>query len=336
MATEEATAATNCTFFKKPPKNRNLRKRPQEEEAAGDGAGSGSDEEKSAVVHKPKAPRKGGFTTGVAQRSGADEAAAAGAGSTSKNTFFYESSKEIQAQDSYATAALETETEFDKDARALREKVLQAAAKRIKSSSDPFDATTNKEKGEDKGEKKPAIYKGLNAYTDHRAGFRRENSIASEKAGGAHGPLRAASNVRMSVRFDYQPDVCKDYKETGYCGYGDSCKYLHDRGDYKSGWQLERDWEEAQREKKERLMRGIKEMVEGKEEDEEEDDELPFACFICRESFVNPVVTACKHYFCESCALEHYKKNKSCFVCNKPTNGLFNTAHIILKKLRKP
>lgn len=28
----------------------------------------------------------------------------------------------------------------------------------------------------------------------------------------------------MISRFDYQPDICKDYKETGRCGYGDSCK----------------------------------------------------------------------------------------------------------------
>lgn len=32
----------------------------------------------------------------------------------------------------------------------------------------------------------------------------------------------------------------QDYKETGYCGYGDACKFIHDRGDYKSGWELER------------------------------------------------------------------------------------------------
>ena len=35
--------------------------------------------------------------------------------------------------------------------------------------------------------------------------------------------------------------MCKDFKDTGYCGYGDACKFLHDRSDYKSGWQLEKD-----------------------------------------------------------------------------------------------
>lgn len=46
--------------------------------------------------------------------------------------------------------------------------------------------------------------------------------------------------MRVSARFDYQPDICKDYKETGFCSYGDSCKFMHDRGDYKSGWELDR------------------------------------------------------------------------------------------------
>ena len=46
--------------------------------------------------------------------------------------------------------------------------------------------------------------------------------------------------VRTTIRIDYQPDICKDYKETGFCSYGDSCKFLHDRGDYKAGWELDR------------------------------------------------------------------------------------------------
>lgn len=72
----------------------------------------------------------------------------------------------------------------------------------------------------------------------------------SEKSFSQVGPIKAPVFIRMATRFDYQPDVCKDYKETGYCGFGDSCKFLHDRSDYKSGWQLEKEWEEDQKQKR--------------------------------------------------------------------------------------
>jgi RING finger protein 113A len=29
------------------------------------------------------------------------------------------------------------------------------------------------------------------------------------------GPIKAPTNVRITQRFDYQPDICKDFKETG-------------------------------------------------------------------------------------------------------------------------
>ncbi|TWW70313.1 RING finger protein 113A [Takifugu flavidus] len=32
---------------------------------------------------------------------------------------------------------------------------------------------------------------------------------------------------------------------SGFCGFGDSCKFLHDRSDYKHGWQIERELEEG-------------------------------------------------------------------------------------------
>ncbi len=94
------------------------------------------------------------------------------------------------------------------------------------------------------------------------------------------GPIRATANIRTITLVDYQPDVCKDYKETGFCGYGDSCKFLHDRGDYLAGWQLDKMGEEVK-------------VVE-----EEEEEEVPFACLICRQEFTEPVVTKCGHYFC--------------------------------------
>ncbi len=92
----------------------------------------------------------------------------------------------------------------------------------------------------------------------------------------------------MTARFDYQPDVCKDYKETGYCGYGDSCKFLHDRGDYKSGWQIEKEWEEEQNRRHEAELRAA---YQDEDDKEDEEDGLPFACLICREDFKRPIVT---------------------------------------------
>ena len=107
------------------------------------------------------------------------------------------------------------------------------------------------------------------------------------------GPHRAASNVRTQSRFDYQPDICKDWKETGYCGYGDTCKFLHDRSDYKHGWQIDQEIAEGTYGE----ATDVRQYAITDSEDEE--DDLPFACFICRDGFTNPVVTRCKHYFCE-------------------------------------
>eukprot|EP00959_Pyramimonas_sp_CCMP1952_P061403 1283109-Pyramimonas_sp.AAC.1 len=103
---------------------------------------------------------------------------------------------------------------------------------------------------QEEGTYDPSIYKGMNNYKDYRAGFRRENTIASEKGTGAHGPMRANTTIRGTFIMDYKPDLCKDYKETGYCGYGDACKFMHDRGDYKSGWELDKEWDEKEKARK--------------------------------------------------------------------------------------
>lgn len=42
----------------------------------------------------------------------------------------------------------------------------------------------------------------------------------------------------------------------------------------------------------------------------------------------------CKHYFCEKCALERYKKTTRCFACNAQTNGVFNPAIELIAKLK--
>uniref|UniRef100_A0A1J3F1M3 Zinc finger CCCH domain-containing protein 1 n=1 Tax=Noccaea caerulescens TaxID=107243 RepID=A0A1J3F1M3_NOCCA len=308
---EESQSQQVCTFFKKPSKAKNIRKRRADaEEEDGDSKGESSILNNLKKVAKPDS--KLFFSSGPSKSEAPEKPV----------VFHYESSKEIQVQnDSRATATLETETDFNQDARAIRERVLKRADEALKG---------NKKKASD-----DKLYTGIHGYTDHKAGFRREQTISSEKAGGSHGPLRASAHIRVSARFDYQPDICKDYKETGYCGYGDSCKFLHDRGDYKPGWQIEKEWEEAEKVRKRNKAMGVEDEDDddAAKDSDEDDDALPFACFICRDPFVDPVVTKCKHYFCEHCALKHHTKNKKCFVCNQPTLGLFNAAHEIKKRM---
>ncbi|KAL7418341.1 RNA-splicing factor [Cryptotrichosporon argae] len=129
-------------------------------------------------------------------------------------------------------------------------------------------------------------------------------------------PIRATANIRTITLVDYQPDVCKPYKETGFCGYGDSCKFMHDRGDYLAGWQLD-----------------ALDPADAAREVEQEEEPLPFACLICRKEFADPVVTKCGHYFCMNCAVERYKKSPKCYACGAPTSGIFNKAEKILAKL---
>ncbi|GMR40146.1 hypothetical protein PMAYCL1PPCAC_10344, partial [Pristionchus mayeri] len=129
------------------------------------------------------------------------------------------------------------------------------------------------------------------------------------------GPVRASKFLRQSVRMDFDPNICKDYKETGVRTFGESCKFIHDRGDYKQSWQLERD-----------IKQGKTEQEETYEISDEEDESFPESCPICEGAFTNPVVTRCKHFFCEHCAITAFKKSKRCKVCEKNTAGVFNPA----------
>ena len=41
---------------------------------------------------------------------------------------------------------------------------------------------------------------------------------------------------------DANPMRCKDFFETGFCSFADTCIFIHDRLDYKSGAELEKEW----------------------------------------------------------------------------------------------
>lgn len=126
-----------------------------------------------------------------------------------------------------------------------------------------------------------------------------------------------------------------------YCGFGDSCKFLHDRGNYKQGWELDRDWEIGTKGKKiggNTVSSRNRELKNGDDEDDDDDEMLeniPFACVICKRPYSNPIVTKCGHYFCESCALQRYRKNPSCMICGAGTGGVFNVAKKLTQLLDK-
>jgi len=158
------------------------------------------------------------------------------------------------------------------------------------------------------------------------------------------GPVKAPTNVRTVTTTDFAPDVCKDYKQTGFCGFGDSCKFLHAREDYKQGWQLDKEWENVTKGKKiagtKIASAGDKNRGKNGEEEEEGDDDallegIPFACLICREGYKEPIVTRCGHYFCEKCALGRYRKDPSCAACGSGTGGVFNVAKGLKKLLER-
>ncbi|SLM39790.1 pre-mrna splicing factor cwc24 [Lasallia pustulata] len=179
-------------------------------------------------------------------------------------------------------------------------------------------------------------YKGASNYQS----FIQKNPNAPSRQ---FGPVKAATNIRTVTVTDFAPDVCKDYKQTGFCGFGDSCKFLHAREDYKQGWQLDKDWENVTKGKMisgktvASANRDKAGNVDGASDDDGDAvlEGIPFACIICKRPYTNPVVTKCGHYFCEACALKRYRKYPSCAACGAGTAGVFNGAKNLKKLLDK-
>ncbi|CCF56099.1 hypothetical protein KAFR_0A06640 [Kazachstania africana CBS 2517] len=128
-------------------------------------------------------------------------------------------------------------------------------------------------------------------------------------------------NVRTTIVTDYQPDVCKDYKQTGYCGYGDSCKFLHSRDDFKAGWKLNKEWDVDNNGNNDEVQKEL--------------EDIPFKCVLCNEDYKSPIVTSCNHYFCSACFMKRVEKDSKCFICKAETHGVAKVAVNLKKYLKK-
>lgn len=92
-----------------------------------------------------------------------------------------------------------------------------------------------------------------------------------------------------------------------------------------AGWQLDKLAENA-----------ANKPTEGASSDSDSDDEdIPFACLICRKHYTDPVVTRCGHYFCSACAIKRFAKTPKCLACGAPTGGMFNRADKVIEKVNK-
>lgn len=117
---------------------------------------------------------------------------------------------------------------------------------------------------------------------------------------------------------DYAREVCKDYKDTGFCGFGDSCKFIHDRGEHEQVTKLNAAWE---------AFRDKKSVSSATSSTDLKTDRI---CGICKVPFTEKITILsaipCNHLFCSTCALSSEKTKRRCQVCKAPINGQFKAA----------
>ena len=195
----------------------------------------------------------------------------------------------------------------------------------------------------------PKNKEGKKEYKIEKISLDEKPKIIQEK--GVEEKMKVPFFFKVNCIFDYAPGICKDFKETGYCGFGETCIFVHDRGDYKLGWEMERDWQKMQKIREKKKMEKFKKKKLENEnihlsdissssssdcDCHSEKEKLNTICKICNNEISNAVIVNCGHIFCEKCVVGHFKENKKkCIVCGENLNGIFNNANKIIEHMKK-
>lgn len=202
--------------------------------------------------------------------------------------------------------------DFESDSYDLLEKKIKSSSHSIKKRK-PMNSikkpTRDVEHGQSSDKSNALSNPSLEqATTDKSAG---EKSV---------GPIKPPPiSIKTTTITDFQPDVCKDFLQTGYCGYGDTCKFLHIRDELKQRKPIEKEWE----------------TVTVQQKTDKSKEQMPYRCVICSKDYSLPVKTECNHLFCQKCFMNRYRnlKKPNCFICGKDTGGVCSP--VLKKELEK-
>jgi RING finger protein 113A len=210
----------------------------------------------------------------------------------------------------------------------------------------------NDSAGEDEGPD-DGLYRGQAAYRTH---LKKNKDVPKAMR---VGPQRSTDTIKTITIVDYQPDVCKDYK-------GALCVSVISDVDERrcrdwllrfwryvqiparpwymyvflplllplthhhycladlAGWQLDAVASAPKSNAKNAPSSGS-----------DSDEDIPFACLICRKPYTDPIVTRCGHYFCSACAIRRFARTPKCRACGAPTGGMFNRAGKVIEKVAR-
>lgn len=145
---------------------------------------------------------------------------------------------------------------------------------------------------------------------------------STEKTTNKFQPQRKKKMAEMpGARVDYGQDICKDYYETGFCGFGDSCKFIHTRLEQKSSWELEKEFlDQQQRQRKDQDKDNVDNFSKSTETPTNIRKELKICAICSKEPPIQATLRSpCHHLFCEECFIE--QTENTCPTCKISLKG---------------